>query len=286
MAKKSWRKPLMTALKIVVSVGLLTWVLSRMEWSSLWEHWQKAEKGYLFLAFVSFVLSQWVSVFRFDLFIRKLGIRLSLANNIRLYALGMFYNFFIPGGVGGDAYKVMILKQNYKHSVKMLTSVVFFDRFIGLCATCILICFGVFFVPNPLGEFWNYTLLGIGVLSLLLGSFVLGKLFQTFASVFYPALGYSFVVQALQIGTVVFTLLALSPESDYSAYIVIFLISSVLSVISFAGIGIRETVFFYAATYMNFDPNVSAAVALVFSFITLISSLYGGLYLFKKIEFI
>ncbi len=282
---KSWRKPLTTTFKILISLGLLYFVISKMDWHLLQKEWEVDNKFYLFLAFISFLLSQLFSVFRVDLFFRRAGVRLSFINNARLYLLGMFYNFFIPGGVGGDAYKVIKLKKEFQQPVKTLTSAVFFDRFIGLCAICVLICIGILFVPLHIPVWVKTLVFALGFGGALIGPWILGRLFPTFKSVFYPTLGYSFVIQGFQIGTILLTLLALEPSANFAVYTIIFLISSILSIISFAGIGIRETFFYYAAQYLHFDPNVSAAVALVFSVITLITSLFGIIYLFKDIDF-
>lgn len=283
--KKSWRKPLFTTIKILVSLGLLYFVFTKIDWDLLAAEWKIANKFLLFVGFISFLISQVLSVLRVDLYFKKAEIQLSFINNLRLYLLGMFYNFFIPGGVGGDAYKVIALNKHFDQPVKTITSAVFFDRFIGLCAICILICLGIVFIPLDI-EFWIKAIIfSIGLIGALLGPYILGLLFPRFKSVFYPTLLYSFVIQAFQIGTIVFSLLAIHPDANIFTYILIFLVSSVLSVVSFAGIGIRETVFYYSASYLNFNPDVSAGVALIFSFITLVTSLFGAIYLFKRIKF-
>ena len=283
--KKSWRKPLFTTLKILISLGLLYFVYTKIDWQLLHDEWKTANKFYLILAFISFLISQVFSVFRVDLYFKKAGVNLTFANNARLYLLGMFYNFFIPGGVGGDAYKVIALNRHFDQPVKTLTSAVFFDRFIGLCAIFILICLGIIFIPLDLPFWIKAVVFGIGMVGALIGPKILGMMFPKFKSVFYPTLLYSFVVQGFQIGTIVFALLATHPENNILVYILIFLVSSVLSIVSFAGIGIRETVFYYAAHYLNFNPDVSAGVALIFSIITLVTSLFGAIYLFRKIKF-
>ncbi|MXV37161.1 flippase-like domain-containing protein [Flavobacteriaceae bacterium Ap0902] len=283
--KNTWRKHLFTTLKILISLGLLYFVMSKIDWDFLIEEWKSANKWFLVLAFFSFILSQIFSVFRVDLFFQKAGVHLSFWSNARLYLLGMFYNFFIPGGVGGDAYKVYALHKEFKQPIKTLTSAVFFDRLIGLCAICILICLGVFFIPIPIDLWIKVVAVAVGAISILAGPKILGLIFPRFKAIFYPTLFYSFIIQGFQIGTIVLSLLATHPEDNLLVYTLIFLASSILSIVSFAGIGIRETVFYYAATYLDFNPDVAAGIALNFSIITLITSLFGVIYLFKKIKY-
>lgn len=210
---------------------------------------------------------------------------MSFANNARLYLLGMFYNFFIPGGIGGDAYKVIALNRHYDQSVKTLTTAVFFDRFIGLCAIFILICLGIVFIPIDIPLWIKVLFFSTGIIGALIGPAILGRIFTKFKEAFYPTLLISFIIQLFQIGTIVLALLATHPDHNIMVYVLIFLVSSVLSIVSFAGIGIRETVFYYAAQYLNFNPDISAGIALIFSVITLITSLFGAIYLFRKIKF-
>lgn len=283
--KKSLRKHLFTVLKILVSLGLLYYIFTKIDWELLAEEWRIANKFLLFLGFISFLISQFFSILRVDLYFKKAQIHLPFITNARLYLLGMFYNFFIPGGVGGDAYKVIALKKHFEQPVKTITSAVFFDRFIGLCAICILICVGIVFIPLEI-DFWIKVVIFIlGLLGAILGPYILGMIFPKFKSVFYPTLLYSFIIQAFQTGTIILALLAIHPDGNILIYTLIFLVSSVLSVISFAGVGIREAVFYYSASYLDFNPDVSAGIALIFSIITLITSFFGIIYLFKKIKF-
>ncbi|MFV0304752.1 MAG: hypothetical protein ACK5IC_04625 [Moheibacter sp.] len=82
---------------------------------------------------------------------------------------------------------------------------------------------------------------------------------------------------------VLFILKSFQVEGSYSIYLLLFLVSSVLSVISFAGLGIREAVFYYGATWFQFNSDTSASVALAFSIITAVVSFMGIIYLFKSI---
>lgn len=76
-----------------------------------------------------------------DLILMLLNIRIPNLQNLKLYALGMFYNLFLPGGSGGDGYKVYLLRKLYKAPVKHLLSAVLLDRINGvavvfLCLSC------------------------------------------------------------------------------------------------------------------------------------------------------
>src|SRR5690606_20217410 len=105
------KKNFITAIKIAISLGLIILVFRQLNWEQIRLTLGQANPFYFGLAVILFVVSQFISVFRFNLFIRKVGVRIRFKTNLQLYLLGMFYNFFLPGGVGGDAYKAFALSK-------------------------------------------------------------------------------------------------------------------------------------------------------------------------------
>jgi branched-subunit amino acid ABC-type transport system permease component len=89
-------------------------------------------------------------------------------------------------------------------------------------------------------------------------------------------------VQVLQLLTVTFLVLGYGAEQFIYEYLLVFLVSVVLSIISFAGIGVREYVFYQSAQWLHFDQQVSVTIGLLFTCLTAIISLGGIWYVFKK----
>jgi hypothetical protein len=77
-------------------------------------------------------------------------------------------------------------------------------------------------------------------------------------------------------------LLSISVKGDYLIYVVTFLASSVLSIFSFSGIGIREMIFYQASTLFVFDSMKAVSIGLLFSILTAFVSLFGIYFHFKK----
>lgn len=277
------KKTLLTALKITVSLSLMVWVLWQLDWVEINLMFQKANIFFFGLAIVFYIVSQMLSVVRFNLFVRKAGIRISFMPNSQLYLLGMFYNFFIPGGIGGDAYKVYTLSKAYKKSLKSLGKVVFLDRFVGLIAIGFIIVLLVSFIEVPFPDYLKWTGITLGILGT---SFILRlthKFFHTHKKRILLGFLYSIIIQSLQLVSVWCIMNSFGVKDDVVIYLTMFLVSSVLSIISFAGLGIREAVFYYGAHWFNFNEDISAIVALSFSLMTAFISFLGIIYLFKKI---
>ena len=240
---------------------------------------------YIGLAVILYIISQALSVFRLDYYFRDINLDLSYLSNIRLYFLGMFYNTFVPGGVGGDAYKVYMLNKNYSNGVKKISQAVFLDKIIGLFAMVLIIVFLVY-LSNLTDYPWiQYGALISSLVGFIAVPYILGLIFPIHKKTFFNSMIYSIVLQLIQVGMLYFVLegLNIHPE-NFSIYLLIFLVSGILSIISFSGFGIREVVFMYAAHRFSFDETLATSAAFIFSIITISISFVGIIYLFKGVK--
>jgi hypothetical protein len=90
-------------------------------------------------------------------------------------------------------------------------------------------------------------------------------------------------VQMSQVLSVWMILIALNVETNLTAYLFVFLISSIVAVIPFTigGIGARELTFLYASQLLGLDLPTSIALSMIFFLITAIVSLGGMVYLIR-----
>lgn len=196
----------------------------------------------------------------------------------------MFYNFFIPGGVGGDAYKVYILHKRFGWKVKTLTKAVFTDRLIGLIAI-----FGLIALLSSWLFFSEKYFLVVGIIAFLLIFFIskilLKKIFKTLSYTFNRSFWLSFIIQAFQLASIYAILKTFGLEiTDYFSYFFIFLSSSVLSVVSFAGFGAREYVFLEASDFLSAKASVATGIGLMFNLITMLIALAGVIFILSKLR--
>lgn len=281
MEKVNLKKLLINFAKIFISIALLYFVFQKIPFREVTVLWTKTNVFYLVIAAILFLASQIISTKRLELYFEANDFHLSFRSNLELYFLGMFYNFFIPGGIGGDAYKVYLLNKNFGWSAKKITSSLFNDRLSGLLAICVLILvfsfnlleakfFPILFVLLVVGFFFTY--------------FLTKKLFSTYNKVFFKAFSYSFLVQILQVISFIFLLKSLDVTDNFTIYAVVFLASSVLSLISFAGIGVREMLFLQASKWFSFHPEISVSASLLFTMITAFFSLFGVIFQIRKLN--
>lgn len=276
------KKSLITALKILFTVVLLYVVFTKIEFEKIKSVLADAQILPLLLAGVLLFLSQWISAERLRYLLAKNTFNISKASNYALYLLGMFYNFFIPGGIGGDAYKVYAMHKKFDWSAKKLTAVLFIDRLTGLAAIGVLTC--LLAIGLPLFQTLPFTLLLIGAVpvGLVLFYLIVKQFFPSFKTILIRPLLLSILIQGLQVLSLIALLYSISEPTDSIVYAVVFLVSSALSIFSFSGIGIRELIFYQAAVFFAFDSTLAVTVGFLFSFITAVISLFGIIYHIKK----
>ncbi len=92
---------------------------------------------YLILAFGFLLLALVVNAFRWQAYLRPLGLALPVSTLIRLTFVGTFFNAFLPTGFGGDAYKSFRLRGHAAAMAPPLATV-FLDRLAGMVGLALL----------------------------------------------------------------------------------------------------------------------------------------------------
>lgn len=280
------RKKGITLLKLVFSGLLLYFIFNRIAFGEVWDVVKDSRPVFLVAALFFFVLSKWIAALRLNHYFAGVELPLSGNSNLKLYILGMFYNLFLPGGIGGDAYKGYLLNKRFGTPVKKLVSVLLIDRLSGMYLlffySCLLL---LIFNPREIQNirYWVAILIPASLLVFRLGH----NYFFAFAKpLFWKTFSFSAGVQLAQLVSAAFILLALGTQSNQLPYLLLFLISSIAAVlpITLGGIGSRELVFFYGAQWFKLNEGTALAVSILFFSITAFVSLLGMYYHFRKPE--
>ncbi|MGO3305930.1 MAG: lysylphosphatidylglycerol synthase transmembrane domain-containing protein, partial [Sphingobacterium sp.] len=134
--------------KVIITLIALYWVSTKISFNDLKEAFENCSPGYFLLGLLSYAISQIIASSRLNTFLQAIGLNVSERYNMRLYQLGLLYNFFLPGGIGGDGYKIYFLKKNHNIRGRKILSAVFFDRLSGLWALGIITGVLVMFMPR------------------------------------------------------------------------------------------------------------------------------------------
>ncbi len=282
------KNQLKTALKILLTGGALYLVFQKIDTGNLLQLSKTLSWGWLIPAIALFVGSKVATAIRLNHYFANIHISLNFWENWRLYLIGMFYNLFLPGGIGGDGYKVYLLNNQFKTPVKELLRASVLDRLGGLIAILGLL-FGILLligIPLPFGEPWVSDLVfSVGAIGMIPGFWFLQKfLFSNFLPSFWQGIFWSLIGQLAQMAAVVCLLLALGVQDKFLAYQAVFLLSSIVAVLplTIGGVGARELVVVYAHSYAGIQETEAVAFSLIFFLISVAVSLSGAWVKWKR----
>ena len=275
------KNKLLGIFQIIVTVFFIYYTLSKIGLNKILEVIKSADLLFILFASIVYFLSQIISSERLWFILKENNLIISSKENIKLYMIGIFYNFFIPGGVGGDAYKGVLMNKKFQWSLKKIYKLLILDRLIGFgVILCLIIVFSGFILDLEFISEFNFVLAPLYALLFFVGRVLVQKIFNN-EIVYTKAFFISHIIQILQFGSIILILFSLGVTENYFTFLYIFLISSVLSIFSFGGIGIREYVFFTLASNTAVGPDIATSVGLIFTFSALISSVPGLFFLIK-----
>lgn len=270
-----------TLLKIAVTAVLLYFVFKRVPLNEVKNRLINANYWWMFAALICFFLSIVVSSWRLRSFFKSINLRLDARFNFRLYLLGLFYNFLLPGGIGGDGYKIYMLNKSYKLPAKKVFWAIMFDRLSGLWAIGLITVGLIFFIPQI-----NIHIgipLGIFVTASAVYYFVAYMFFKEYTRYFFAGHAKAVVVQGLQVMAIICVLLGQDFDGKFSPYLLSFLISALATVIpiTVGGAGLRETVFMELTKVFPMDKSLAVFLPGSFYIISLVVALMGIYYVLR-----
>ncbi|TSJ44553.1 flippase-like domain-containing protein [Mucilaginibacter corticis] len=282
---KTWKGTLWnitkTLLKFAVTSVLLYFVFRHVPFKDVKYRLLHANYWWMFAALICFFLSMIVSAWRLMSFFNSINLRLDPKFNFRLYLLGLFYNFLLPGGIGGDGYKIWLLNKNYKLPGKKVFWAIMFDRLSGLWAIGLITVVLIFLIPQI--DIHIGIPLGIFAVASAIYYFVAYKFFREYTRYFFAGHAKAVVVQGFQVLAIVFILLGQDFHDKFSPYLLSFLISALATIIpiSVGGAGIRETVFTQLTKVFPMDKTLAVFLPGSFYIISLLVALLGIYYVIR-----
>lgn len=125
---KRW---LSTSLKFLLAGGLIVWMMERGNLHfSLLLH--LTHPAYLAPCFLALFLNLYINNYRWVVLMRGQGFQLGIKETLPLSLIGLFFNYAMPGGVGGDLVKGFYIMQLYPQRRTSAATGVLIDRIVGL----------------------------------------------------------------------------------------------------------------------------------------------------------
>jgi uncharacterized protein (TIRG00374 family) len=313
------RDKLITALKIVVSLGLIAYLLNRVGLNQVVEAMRAASTNYLYLliALALYFGAITVGCVKWQILLKAQEIDVPLSNLLSYTFVGLFFGNFLPTNVGGDLVRGYDLARHTLLPAETAISVLV-DRLVGLIAFVFVAVVMALLVVYSAGQaaLWEVAVAATIVFLALCGGFAvilsgrlrarLGRLFNSallsrLAPLYdrlsaalsayrrsYAALAKAFLISilVLTIGSVVNYLIALSLGGGISAlHIFLFtpLITFVLLIpISIGGIGLNQSAYVFFFNLVGVPEEKSLSISLIMQAIIILASLPGGILWWRK----
>ena len=291
MKRTSLKRWFLPGLKALLLIFIIVWFQSSSRTQELMEVIKGLPINIFLLAVLLGSLSMCIAAIRWRIIMESFGAR-GLPHNlkiIRLFFVGLFYNTFVPGAVGGDVVRGALTRDLFEKSSSSYI-VVLLERLIGLSALGVYFLLGLFIGPALLGPKESLLaislLFGLTLLILLVArlSGRLQKIWRSLPKVERPwGLIQAFLISLLShaITLMIFFMLSktLSIGLSLSDLIVIVPIALVAGFIPLAivGLGPREASLVALLGLLGVESGQALALSLSFGGTVISIALVGGL---------
>jgi len=272
-----------TPLKLIIAAALIYAVFQKIDLNEVKQLFLTSNPFFIFLAFMAYLFSQMVSSWRLLSFLKSIDINVSFLFNFKLYLLGLFYNSY--GGIGGDGYKIYLLRKRFQKPTKKIFFAILLDRVSGLWAIGFLFAALIILIPE-IGVPWYLIILALTA-GTLIYYVILQKFFKDYNTNFTKAHIKAIIVQSLQLLSIICILLSRDFSGKFSPYLFSFLVSSIAAIIPISafGFGTREYVMIHISRFFNMDQSLAVFLTLTFSVLSTIVALLGLWFVYRSKEF-
>jgi uncharacterized protein (TIRG00374 family) len=156
------KKNLFFAAKLTVSISLLAYLISIVDFSATLARLRDIKFGFAVIAFFISIGMVMLSALKWKIILRADGLDTPYLSLLQSYYIGNFLGLFLPSAFGGDIYRVYALSSIGK-GVGKVTSSVIFDRITGLFALLSISLFGYLALPDTHHDLYVVILYVVGV---------------------------------------------------------------------------------------------------------------------------
>lgn len=137
--RKTAQRWLVTLIQMAITAGVLYLLLhDPAKRAKFAQELRNADRLWLLLGVACYGAVELLAAWRWELLLHVQGIFLSRARLLMLLLVGVFFNFFIPGGTGGDVVKVFYLFKEAPGKGPAAVLSVIIDRIVGLFSLIVL----------------------------------------------------------------------------------------------------------------------------------------------------
>ncbi|WP_457598092.1 lysylphosphatidylglycerol synthase transmembrane domain-containing protein [Hydrogenimonas sp.] len=288
---KRGRRLLFLLLKIIVSVSLLGYLVTKLDFSSLTKLqsdivWYVAISSVVMLVALGFMTVRW----KFVLALIEMK-NYSLRLLYDFYLVGSFFNIFIPGAIGGDAMRLYYVSKAYHLTKTKSLLSVFIERIAGLFALGLILMFSLLFNDTIRSKLdFGFTLIVLSTAGMVLALVIAKYFIQRKMAVGYKEMAIILLLSGLgQFGDILIAYIyALYFDLDISvlnlmSIMPLVYIATVIP-ISLGGVGVREGVMTAGMALYGIDVSDAVLVSFLLYLTKILIGLGGWIVYMKSGE--
>jgi uncharacterized protein (TIRG00374 family) len=286
-------------LKIVVSVGVLLYFFTIIEYKKLSDILSNLELVFIPVLLVLIFMRNVLAAVRFNVLLPA-GKTVNLWVLVKQYFIAAFFNSFLPTALGGDGVRVFLLKE-CGIPKSQGASLIIIERFIGFFSLIVIAFVLTFFVPLP--QQMHIAIIVIMTINIVIWIIVslfrrktdtskikialLRKLTTAFVTIKLDkrVIAFTFFFSFLYQFVIIYTSYIIAVSFDMEIPLHLFLV--VVPLVSFfimipfslGGVGFREMSFVYLFSLFNI-PGEKALIVSLGTYLTLIVGALAGAVLF------
>jgi len=255
-----------------------------------------------------------IRAYRWQLLFRALGERVSFWRLTELYLIGMFFNHFLPTGIGGDVVKIYEISRRESHTSTAISTTLA-DRLTGILGSS-LVALGAVLVDHkevpPLltqavlvvssgivagtllltqRQILDAVVSKIGIFQRLMSIHQVQRLYQALTGYTVTDIAKTVLVSLPFTAMLIVTQVLIARSLDVGLALKYFLLFVPLIAlanmlpISFNGLGVREGTYQLLFVPVGVSAALAVAMSLAFHVVRLMTGLIGGvLYLFSNVR--
>jgi uncharacterized membrane protein YbhN (UPF0104 family) len=298
-----------SAIKAVVSIGLLALLFTRVDVARLWSVARQASAAWLGVALLLYFAMVLASAVRWGILLRAQHVRLPFSFLTKSFLVATFFNNFLPSNIGGDVVRISDTAKA-AGSKTLATTVVLIDRGLGLLGLALMAASGASLMHRmavgPVGPAVLWAGFGVGAIiatpALLMPEMAtrlltplrvfhqqwvderLEKLtyaltrFKETPAALAGCFAGAVVVQGILVGFYVAIARSMNIPIGFAELAVIVPVSFILQMVpvSVNGFGVREATFSYYFTRLGLPLESALLVSFVGAALIMLFSLSGG----------
>ncbi len=166
------KSSLLKIVRLVVSTGLILYLISRLDLGAVAHNFRSLSPFYLILAGALIFVMVLANALRWKVILKSKDVRVPYWRLVYFYLVGIFFSSILPTSIGGDFARVVAVANATERGADALASVVV-ERFLGFFILLPVALFSLPFVSDRISEWKLLVIVGCVAIAVFVGAYLM-----------------------------------------------------------------------------------------------------------------